>query len=112
MECDEYIKNGNKNINDMSPLSIYYIISKLPSHKQIKFLKENIKYIKEHDESIFLYNMLSPSSLSYFLSYDTLKELGNIDKEIFKKVINGNFENLFYGFTHNDYCCLYTDENG
>ena len=29
-ECDEYIQTGNKNINDMIPLTIYYIISKLP----------------------------------------------------------------------------------
>ena len=34
-ECDEYIKTGNKNINDMNPLSVYYIISKLPEDKQI-----------------------------------------------------------------------------
>ena len=43
-ECDEYIKTGNKNINNMTPLTIYYIISKLPEDKQITFLKENIKY--------------------------------------------------------------------
>ena len=42
-ECDEYIKNTNKNINDMKPLSIYYIISKLPEEEQIKFIKNNIK---------------------------------------------------------------------
>ena len=67
-ECDEYIETGNKNINDMTPLSIYYIISKLPEEKQITFLKENIKYIKEHDNDIFLYTMLAPKSLAYFLS--------------------------------------------
>ena len=44
-ECNEYIKTGNKNINDMTPLTIYYIISKLSEEKQIIFFKENIKYI-------------------------------------------------------------------
>ena len=108
-ECDEYIKTGNKNINDMNPLSIYYIISKLPEEKQIDFLKENIKYIKKHDEDIFLYTMLSPKSLSYFLSFNVLKELRNIDYDIFKKVISQNHENLFYGFTHEDYYSFYTE---
>ena len=78
-ECDEYIETGNKNINDMTPLTVYYIISKLPEDKQIIFFKENIKYIKEHDKDIFLYTMMSPRSLSYFLSFNVLKELRNID---------------------------------
>lgn len=108
-ECDEYIKNGNKNVNDMSPLSAYYIISKLSEDKQILFLKENIKYIKEHDEEIFLYTMFAPRSLSYFLSFNVLKELRNIDIEIFKKVISQNTENLFHGFTHEDYYSFYTE---
>lgn len=107
-ECDEYIKTGNKNINDMNPLSVYYIISKLPEDKQIILLKENIKYIKEHDKDIFLYTMLSPKSLSYFLSFNVLKELRNIDVEIFKKVISQNPENLFHGFTHEEYYSFYT----
>ena len=74
-ECDEYIKTGNKNVNGMNPLSVYFIISKLPEEKQIRFLKENIKYIKEHDKDIFLYTMMAPRSLSYFLSFNVLKEL-------------------------------------
>lgn len=107
-ECEEYIKTGNKNINDMTPLTVYYIISKLPEEKQITFLKENIKYIKEHDNDIFLYTMLAPISLSYFLSFNVLKELRNIDTEIFKKIISQNYENLFHGFTHEDYCSFYS----
>ena len=106
-ECDEYIKTGNKNINDMTPLTIYYIISKLPEEKQITFLKENIKYIKEHDKDIFLYTMMAPRSLSYFLSFNVLKELRKIDSDIFKKVISQNPENLFHGFTHEDYYSFY-----
>ena len=108
-ECDEYIKNGNKNINDMNPLSIYHIISKLSEDKQINFFKENIKYIKEHDEDIFLYSMLSPEALSHFLSFNVLKELRNIDINIFKKIISQNHENLFHGFTHEDYHCFYNE---
>ncbi len=48
--CEEYINNGNIDIHDMSPLSIYYIISKLPDERQIEFIQENINYIKENDE--------------------------------------------------------------
>ena len=47
----------------MSPLAIYYVISKLPSDKQITFIKNNIKYIKENNKEIFLYDMLSPKSI-------------------------------------------------
>lgn len=108
-ECDEYIETGNKNINDMNPLSIYYIISKLPEEKQITFLKENIKYIREHDKDIFLYTMIEPRSLSHFLSFNVLKELRNIDADIFKKVISQNSENLFHGFTHEEYYSFYTE---
>lgn len=108
-ECDEYIKTGNKNINDMTPHAVYYIISKLPEEKQITFLKENIKYIKEHDKDIFLYTMIAPRSLSYYFSFNVLKELRNIDIDLFKKVISQNPENLFYGFTHEDYYNFYTE---
>ena len=108
-ECDEYIETGNKNINDMTPLTVYYIISKLPDDKQIIFFKKNIKYIKEHDKDIFLYTMMAPRSLSYFLSFNVLKELRNIDSDIFKKVISQNPENLFHGFTHEDYYGFYTE---
>ncbi|MGM9876703.1 MAG: hypothetical protein ACI310_05710 [Bacilli bacterium] len=108
-ECDEYIRTGNKDINDMNPLSVYFIISKLPEDKQIIFIKENIKYIKEHDEDIFLYTMLAPRSLSYFLSFNVLKELRNIDIDVFRKVISQNPENLFYGFTHEEYYSFYTE---
>ncbi len=105
--CDEYLNNGNIDICDMSPLSIYYIISKLPEERQIEFLKENIDYIKQNDEDIFLYNMLAPQSLSYFLSLKVLKEIRILDSHLFKKIINGNIENLFYGFSHEDYIEFY-----
>ena len=45
--CDEYINNGNIDMHDVSPLSIYYIISKLPEERQIEFIQKNINYIKE-----------------------------------------------------------------
>ena len=108
-ECSEYIKNGNKNINDMNPLSVYFIISKLSENEQIEFIKRHITYIKKNDENVFLYTMLSPRSLSYFFSYNVLKELRNIDNEIFTKVISQNHENLFHGLTHEDYLNLCTD---
>lgn len=107
--CEQYINGGNIAIQDMSSLSIYYIISKLPEQKQIEFFKENMNYIKENDEGIFLYNMLAPKSLSYFLSLKVLKEIRILDGGLFKKIINGNQENLFHGFTHEDYIEFYND---
>lgn len=106
--CDEYLKNPNKNVHELYPLSIYYIISKLPEEKQIKFIKENIEYIKEHDEDIFLYTMYVPESLSYFLSLKVLKEIYNLDKNLFKKIISTNNENLIHGFTQEDYIEFYS----
>ena len=35
-ECSEYIKNGNKNINDMNSLFVYFIISKLFENEQTR----------------------------------------------------------------------------
>lgn len=107
--CNEYINNGNMDIHDMDPLSIYYIISKLSEERQIEFIQENINYIKEHDEDIFLYNMLAPNSLSYFLSLKVLKEIKALDSDLFKKIINGNKENLFHGFNHEDYIEFYNN---
>ena len=108
-ECDDYLKNKNKSIYDMSPLSIYYVISKLEDTKQIEFIKNNINYIKEHEEDILLYNMQSPHSLSYFFSFNTIKELRKIDSSIFEKIISKNFNNLTHGFNQQDYIDLYTD---
>ncbi len=108
-DCDEYIKTGNKSINDMTPRAVYYIISRLSEEKQITFFKENIKYIKEHDEEIFLFTTVSPKALSYFLSFNVLKELKNIDIDIFKKIISKNYEKLFHGFSHEDYYSFYTE---
>ncbi len=101
--CDEYINNGNMDIHDMSPLSIFYIISKLSEERQIEFIRENINYIKENDEGIFLYNVIEPQSLAYFLSLKVLKNIRLLDRDLFKKIINGNQENLFHGFNHEDY---------
>lgn len=107
--CNEYINNGNIDINHISPLSVYYIISKLSEERQIEFLKKNIHYIKENDEDIFLYNMLVPTSLSYFFSLKVLKEIKILDNNLFKKIINGNQESLFHGFHHEDYMEFYND---
>lgn len=107
--CNEYINNGNIDMHDISPLSIYYIISKLSEERQIEFIQENINYIKENDEDVFLYNMLAPKSLSYFLLLKVLKEIRILDSDLFKKIINGNQENLFHGFNHEDYIEFYND---
>lgn len=108
-ELNQYIKNGNINWQDVAPICIYLIISKLKEDKQIEFIRENINYIKEHDEDIFLYNMLSPKPLSYFLSLRVLKEIKRIDSDLFQKLLKNSNENLVYGFNHNDYFEFYND---
>lgn len=106
--CNDYLSNGNLQTDLMTPLSVYYIISKLPKEKQIDFIQQNINYIREHDEDVFLYNMLAPKALSYFLSLHVLKEIKNIDINIFKKIISCNQENLFNGYSHEDYIEFFT----
>lgn len=108
-QSNDYLQNKNSNINDMLPLSVYYIISKLDSEKQIEFIKNNIEYIKEHDEEVFLYDMLAPEALSHFLSFKVLKEIYKIDKEIFRKLLNRSFDYFFNNFSADDYKELYTD---
>jgi len=107
-ECEEYLEGKNQNVSSMLPLSVYYIISQLPSSEQIKFINEHIDYIKKHNDDIFLYNMIYPKSLSYYLSLDVLNEIAKLDKDIFEKIVNGNFENLTNGFSHQDFMAFYT----
>lgn len=108
-ECDDYLNKKIVDIRSISPLAVHHIISKLSSSEQIKFLKENIDYIREHDKDIFLYSLLSPRSLSFYFSFEVIKELKNIDRDIFKKVITQNPENLFNGFKHEDYLAFYKE---
>ena len=107
--CDKYLQNRNLDINEFSNLSIYFILSKLSSQEQIEFIKKHINKIKENDEDIFLYHMLAPKSLAYFLSYDVLKEIYNIDKDIFKKILNGNTENLLHNFSQEEYIKFFSN---
>lgn len=108
-ECDDYLNKKIVDIRSISPLAVHFIISKLSSSEQIKFLKENIDYIREHDNDIFLYTLLCPRSLSFYFSFEVLKELKNIDINIFKKVVTQNPENLFNGFKHEDYLAFYKE---
>ena len=108
-ESESYLNGTNDNVNEMNPFSLYYIIKNLDSKKQITFIKKYIDYIKKHDNEIFLFDFISPKSLSYYLSFEVIKELKNIDYNLFKKIINGNPENLFLGFTHEDYLNFYKE---
>ena len=103
--ADKYIKT--KVLQNKTPLTMYYIIINLNERERIPFIKEHIDYIKENDESIFLYTMLSPSSLSYYLTFQNIKELYSLDIELFKKIIKQNHENLFHGFSHEQYLEFY-----
>jgi len=109
-ECNDYLKNKKTNIYNMLSLSIYYIIKKLPSEEQIQFIIKNFGYIKRYDEDIFLYDMLAPASLSNFLSFRVLKEIKQIDNNLFCKILNGSsIENIINGFTEEDYMNLLND---
>lgn len=54
--------------------------------------------------------MLYPKPLSYFLSFNVLRELRNIDKDIFKKIISHQADgNLFNKFNFDDYYNFYNE---
>ena len=105
--ADYYIKNNK--YKKKTPLTLYFIIIKLSDNEKVEFIKDNIDYIRENDEEIFIYNMLSPRSLSYYLSINVLRELKTIDENIFKKVVTQNHENLFHGFSHEQYFEFYKE---
>lgn len=101
----KYIKT--KKLKNKTPRTMYYIISELNENERMDFIRRNIEYIRENDEEIFIYSMLSPSSLSYYFTYQNIKDLYHLDKEIFIKVINQSHENLFHGFSHEEYMDFY-----
>lgn len=105
--CNEYLNNNHLDSNNINPLSIYFIISKLSAEKQIEFIQTHFSYIKENDQDIFLYHMLEPKSLSYFLSLPVLKKIKNLDNNLFQKIVECTPEHLFHGFTHQDYLEFY-----
>ena len=86
---------------------MYFIISGLNEEERIKFIKEHLEYIKENEEDIFIYTMLSPPSLSYYLTYTNIKDLYKLDGELFFNIIKQNHENLFHGFSHEQYMDFY-----
>ena len=108
-EYEDYLKKKKKDISELSPLTLYYIIKDLSSKEQIEFIRKNIDYIRKNDEDIFLYNMLAPSSLSYSLSYEVIKEIYKLDKNIFEKMITGSFENFINDFSSQNFISLYDD---
>lgn len=102
-EYEEYKLNKNfKKIEELNPLTVYFIISELKGNDQAEFIKENIEYIKKNDENIFIYNMMAPHSLAYYLSYNSFKEISVLDKKIFSKVLKGNVENIIANFSNEE----------
>lgn len=107
-QSEDYLKNKTGNVHDMNPLIVYYIIKELPEDEQIKFIEDNINYIRENDEDIFLYDMNYPENLATFFSLETLQKIKNIDSEICKKIINRSFGNMVKNFSEEDYVKFYT----
>ena len=52
--ADYYIKNNK--YKKKTPLTLYFIIIKLRDNEKVEFIKDNIDYIRENDEEIFIYN--------------------------------------------------------
>lgn len=101
--CNQYLDGETRDISNFPPLSIYYILSKLPKLDQIAFIKNNIEYLQKNDEDVFLYDLHEPKELAYYLSYEALETIYKLDKRLFEKVIQGTPEYVFHGFTHEDY---------
>lgn len=98
-----------KDLNKLSPLSIYYLIRFLNTDDKIKFLKENFPLIKENEDQIFLYNMESPRALAYYLPFPVLEEIGKLDPTIYQKLLHHNPEFFVHGFNQEDYIQFYTN---
>ena len=47
-ECDDYLNKKIVDIRSISPLAVHFIISKLSSSEQIKFIRENIDEIYQN----------------------------------------------------------------
>jgi len=90
-QCEDFFAHKIDAIKELVPSAFYYIISKLEGNKQTEFIKENINYIKENHEDIFIYNMYSPKCLATFLNYNSLCAIYKLDKTIFSKMLNENF---------------------
>ena len=111
-EYEEYKLNKNfKKINELYPLTLYFIIRDLKGNEQIDFIRKNIDYIKENHEDIFIYNMMGPRALSYYLSFDSLKEIYELDKNIFNKMLNSEVENLFNDFSNEEILLFFKEFN-
>ena len=102
-----YLENKIIDVNNLKPFSLYYIIKQLKDEERINFIKDNIDFIKEHDEEIFIYNMLSPKSLSTYLTLNDLKIIRELDKNIFNKIITHESKGLFDGFSYDEYIDFY-----
>lgn len=108
MEKNNYFnKEIDINTRFLTPLEIYNILSTLNEEEQIIFLRENIEMIKKFDEKIFLYKLYYPVALADYFSFDVIKEIYDIDKDIFNKILTGSADSLFNKFNQEDYLNFY-----
>lgn len=109
-EYEIYKQDNNfKKINELNPLTIYFIIKDLKGEEQVNFIKDNIEYISKNDEEIFIYNMIAPAALSSFLSYESIKAIYYLNKDIFYKLLNGCAETLIDGFSNEEIYLFFND---
>lgn len=102
-EYEEYKLNNNfKKIEELNPHTIYLIISELKGDEQADFIRNNIDVISKNDEEIFIYNMMYPHSLSYYLNFKSLHTIKTLDKCLFAKILNSCVENLIEGFSNEE----------
>lgn len=107
-KCNQYLDGEIRDISNFPPLSVYYILSKLSKLEQITFIKNNFEYLQTNDEDVFLYDIMEPKELAYYLSYEALETIYELDKNLFKKIMQGTPEYIFHGFTHENYISYFT----
>lgn len=109
-EYEKYKENPNfKKIGELNLLTIYLIIKDLKGEEQVNFIRENIEYISKNDEEIFIYRMIAPRALSSFLSYESIKVIYDLNKNIFYKLLDGAIETLVDDFSNEEVYCFFND---
>lgn len=99
----------NLDMKNINPFTVYLVIKDLKGQAQVEFIRDNIEYLSKNDENVFIYSMMGPPCLASFLSYDSIKEIYKHDKKIFVKLLCGNSEGLFNGFSNEELLAFYRD---
>lgn len=106
---EKEIYKETKTVDNFLPYTLYEILKNLSSDEQKEFLEDNIEFIKEHDEEIFLYNLHSPTPLSSHFDFSVIKKIYDLDKDIFTKILKINNPHRFDLLSFDDFFLLFSD---